>query len=123
MHVKAGVLNWFESKSSWNHPFINVAKKEIQQIIHDNIHGLRWDFPDSDAKGGTTTSGNTARDVLHNAGNREVILSELDNQELKETLSVHGRQLSLILRVLSSKVVDIEQYKAFCIYRIIPLSS
>lgn len=114
VHVKAGVFDWSESPTSWNQPFLNRAKKDIQDTIYNNIHGTKWDFPDTSGKGGTTTTGNVARDLLHNSSNREIILSGVSDEH-SEILSVYGRHLSVILRILcSSRCVRVEQYKSFC---------
>ena len=110
VHCQAGVQDWSESKTSWNNGFLVKAKKEIQNIIKTNTHGVRWDFPDSAGKGGTTTSGNTSRKLLHCPVNREIILADIQ-EHLRTPLSVYGRNLSVILRVLcSSKPVDVGLY-------------
>ena len=90
------------------------AKEELQDIIHKNIHGVRWDFPDPAGKGGTTTTGNTSCDLLHSSINQEIILVDISEQ-LTEPLSVYGQHISVIPCVLSSlKVVNVERYKYFC---------
>ena len=108
VRVRAGVQDWSESKTSWNHQFIIKAKKELQDIIHKNIHGVRWDIPDPAGKGGTTTTGNTSRNELHSSINREIILVDI-SQQVKEPLSVYGQHVSVILRVRSSSKLSMSR--------------
>ena len=41
----------------------------------------KWDFPDGTGKGGTTTTGNTARVLLYKEINRDFIVSKLKDDE------------------------------------------
>ena len=114
VHVKAGVIDWSESPSSINKQFLERAKTEIQERIKTDIHGIKWDVPDSSGKGGTSTTGNVARDLLHNSSNRGIIVTELLIQR-REVFRIYGQHLSVILRVFSSKQkVKVEIYKEFC---------
>ena len=54
-----------------------------------------------DGKGGTTTDGNNARDLLHNAVNRSIIVNEIPEHN-RDMMTDFGQYLSVILRVLSS---------------------
>ena len=44
-------------------------QKQLQSVILDKTN-IKWDIPDSSGKGGTTTTGNVARELLHNKKNR-----------------------------------------------------
>ena len=113
VHLKAVVYDWSESPSSINKGFLNKAKKDLQDRIYTDVHGTRWDLPDSAGKGGTTTNGNIARDFLHNPANREIIISEFPEHE-REKMHKFGQLLSVIIRVLSKKKVDTHTYKELC---------
>ena len=114
VHLKAGVLDWSESPSSINKGFLKVAKEELQKRIHTEVHGTNWDVPDSSGKGGTTTDGNMARDLLHNKLHREIIISELPEHD-REKMRYFGQSLSVILRVLSSKKnVNSAEFRNLC---------
>ena len=114
VHLKAGVLDWSESPSSINMVFLKRAKGQLRERIYADIHGTNWDLPDQAGKGGTTTDGNMARDLLHNKVHREIIISELP-EHTQEKIRYFGQSLSVILRVLSSKKkVNIEEFRNIC---------
>ena len=77
VHVKAHVFDWTESPSSHNMWFLKQAKEETQNSIYQAT-GIKWDYPDSTGKGGTTT-GPVARALWHDSANRELIVSEMPN--------------------------------------------
>ena len=111
IHVKAGVFDWSEAPSSRNKQFLDAAKLEVQGNIF-SATGIKWDYPDKAGKGGTTTTGNVARQLLHHQ--REVIISQLPDGN-KEVFRHFGQQLSVIIRVMSSKEkVNIAKYKQSC---------
>ena len=64
VHLRAGVFDWSESPTSINIQFLATAKGQIQNKILMEI-GEQWDYPDQTGKGGPTTTGNTAQNVLH----------------------------------------------------------
>ena len=65
-------------------------------------------------KGGTSTTGNTARVLLYSRENREFIISHLPEQH-RNTLRKVMMMFSVICRVMSSKgEVNIDAYKAYC---------
>ena len=66
VHLRAAVFDWSESPTSHHKQFLVNAKKDIQKKIQDEI-GVQWDFPDPTGKGGTSTTGNTARNILHHS--------------------------------------------------------
>ena len=113
-HVKAGVFDWSESPSSYNNQFLKRAKAELQEKIQRKVHGIKWDFPDSTGKGGTTTTGNIARELLYKKCHREIIISEVP-ERFQSTLRHYGQSLSVIIRILSSKSqVNVDDFKLFC---------
>ena len=92
----------------------NGQNRRLQDRIYSDVHGTRWDAPDSSGKGGTTTNGNIARDLLQNEVNREIVISELLAHS-QEKMHFFCQSLSIILGVMSSKKkVNIEEYKTFC---------
>ena len=110
VHVKAGVFDWSEAPSH-NTRFLNNAKKELQEKIASET-GIQWDIPDKTGKGGTTTTGNIARELLHSR--RAQIISELPSN-YQDIFSYYGQHLSVILRVMSSKEkVNVDLFKDFC---------
>ena len=79
-----------------------------------NTTGIKWDCPDSSGKGGTTTTGNVARQLLHNKDNRRHIINEMP-EDHRERIDKFGMHLSVIIRVLSSKLrVNVKAYKEHC---------
>ena len=111
VHVKAGVFNWSEG-TSHSSQFLSAAKQQLQNRIFKDL-GIQWDVVDKTGRGGTTTTGNVARRLLHSG--RHVILSEIPD-DFKETFKHLGQHLSIILRVVSSKEkVNVEMYKQMCL--------
>ena len=104
------MFDWSESPTSHNKQFLVNAKKDIQKKIQDEI-GVQWDFPDPTGKGGTSTTGNTARNILHHS--RQLVV-EMVPAAYQATMKF-GQQLSVILRVLcSSELVNVKDYKKLC---------
>ena len=99
VHVKAGVFHWSEVKGSYNKLFIDNSKDELRKSLEETLH-VKWDQPDPAGKGGTTTTGNTARILLHKK--RNAAINELPD-ELQSKFRKWGQHLSVILRVISSK--------------------
>ena len=113
VHILAGVYDWSESKSSHNNRFLVAAKGQLQQEIF-SFTTQKWDFPDATGKGGTTTTGNTARVLLYRNENRDFIVSKLPERH-RETLKNVMMMFSVICRVMSSKgEVNIQEYKDYC---------
>ena len=113
VHIIAGVYDWSESKTSRNNRFLIAAKEQLQQHIFNGT-GQSWDKPDSTGKGGTSTTGNTARVLLYRRENRDLIISNLPEQH-RETLRKVMLMFSVICRVMSSKrEVNIDAYKSYC---------
>ena len=111
VHLRAGVFEWSESPTSINKQFLVNAKKEIQSHI-DNILGERWDFPDGAGKGGTSTTGNTARRILHHGRD---IVTQLVPVNYQQIMRQFGQHLSVIIRVFcSGKTVNVKEYKKLC---------
>ena len=93
------------------HTVSEQCKKELQEKIASET-GIQWDIPDKTGKGGTTTTGNIARELLHSR--RAQIISELPSN-YQDIFSYYGQDLSVILRVMSSKEkVNVDLFKDFC---------
>ena len=75
--------------------------------------GIRVDFPDS--SGGTTTTGNVARKLLHDVEVRKQLLTKVPDH-LRGNVSELCKRLSVILRIVSSKekVCKLEDFKQYC---------
>ena len=75
--------------------------------------GERCDFPDGIGKGGTSTTGNTARRVLHQGG-RDIVIKMLPDR-FQGVMTHIGLYLSVILRLFSSSEnIDVQEYKKVC---------
>ena len=109
VHLRAGVLNWSEAVED---EALKRAKKQIQEEIQKEM-GEKWDYPDKTGKGGTTTTGNTARRILH-CGQREVVVRMVPECYQPAVRRV-GQYLSVILRLFSSDLlINITAYKNIC---------
>lgn len=112
VHVKAGTLDWSEIPGSYNKLFVDNSKNALRSALEDSLH-IKWDQPDPAGKGGTTTTGNMARLLLHTK--RETVINELD-AVWREKFSKWGQHLSVILRIVSSKcLVNVPLFKEFCL--------
>lgn len=112
VHLRAEFLEWTESDSSIYHQFLVAAKKEIQTKL-DEVIGEKWDFPDKAGKGGTSTTGNTARRILHHGG-RDIVIQMIPDR-FRGIMTQIGQYLSVILRLFSSSErINIEEYKKVC---------
>ena len=113
VHLCAEVFDWSESPKSVNREALDIAKKDIQKKILEET-GVRWDFPDQAGKGGTTTTGNTARRILHNESIRNLII-EMIPEEYRDTMRQYGQQLSVIIRIVcSNEIINIQELKNLC---------
>ena len=102
------------SKSSYANRFLIDAKKRLQEKILEST-GLRWDYADPTGQGGSTSTGNVYRRLLHDGQVRKIILEEVPDQH-RERMEIFGQRLSIIIRVMSSHCkVNVEKYKEFCI--------
>ena len=112
VHTKAGVFDWSEGVSH-SSKFLAAAKVALQGQIQEGT-GIKWDVVDKTGKGGTTTTGNVARRLLHSKASRDLIVSSLPDDH-RDKISFLGQQLSTILRVMSSKEkVNVDKYKNLC---------
>ena len=90
-----------------------VSGENLQEEIRCGTRES-WDIPYATGKGGTTTTGNTARVLLYRRENRELIVSYLPETH-RSTLRKVMLMFSVICRVMSSKgSVNIDAYKAYC---------
>ena len=72
-----GICPWTNAKGSCNSIILDEFKKKLQGHVYLKT-GLDWDRPDVTGKWGTSTTGNTARELLHKK--RKVILSILPDK-------------------------------------------
>ena len=114
VHIHAGVLEWTEAKSNSN-LFLKKSKRELQQLLLNQVEVIRWDFPDPTGQCGNTTTGNTARKLLHCSLTRETVVSTLPDR-YKQRMRKFGMHLSTVIRIIcSKKKVNVEAFKEFCI--------
>ena len=86
----------------------------MQQEILETT-GLRWDFADPTGQGGSTSTGNVNRRLLHDGQVRNLILEGIFDQH-RQRMEIFGQRLSIIICILSSnRNVNVEKYKEFCI--------
>ena len=86
VHLKAEVFDWSESPLSMNKQFLDKAKSLMKAKILKQT-GRKWDCPDKTGKGGTTSDGNCARNILQH--NREIVVSEVP-ERLQDVLRHYG---------------------------------
>ena len=107
----AGIDTWGVPNASWQKLILEKHKRLMQDII-ENATSIHWDKPDPTGKGGSTTTGNTCRDLLHK--HRAVIINILPDNH-KVLFERWGHMLSAIIRVVSSKEkVRVDRLKAVC---------
>ena len=83
VHLGAGVEKWSEAKHLATSRFLDAQKRRLQEVLMD-AHAIKWDYVDSTGQGGSTTTGNVARKLLHNPAVRETVVSFIDIPEKKE---------------------------------------
>ena len=112
IHLKANVYEWSEAKTSHYYQFLTGEKAQLQQDLL-GFNGVKWDIPDG-SRGGTSTTGNTARVLLYNKKNRDFIIGKLDEKH-QQLMSEVMLRFSVILRVMSTKgEVNVDAYKKYC---------
>ena len=89
----AGVYSWGVPTGSWDKTLLDRHKTMLQDPIEAET-GIQWDKPDPTGKGGTTTTGNTGRSLLHL--HRDVIVSLLPNKH-KPLFEKWGWLLSVLI--------------------------
>ena len=78
----------------------------IHKVRSLQATGIKWDYPDSTGKGGTTTNGPVARALLHD--------SEMPSN-YQDIFRKFGIYLSVVIRVMSPKQkIRVENYIQFC---------
>ena len=112
IHLKANVYEWSEAKTSHYYQFLTGEKAQLQQDLL-GFNGVKWDIPDG-SRGGTSTTGNTARVLLYKKKNRDFIIGKLDEKH-QQLMSEVMLRFSVILRVMSTKgEVNVDAYKKYC---------
>ena len=112
VHVEAGIFDWSEEKSSNNIAFLKKKKSQLQDFIFEKTH-QKWDQPDATGKGGTTTQGNTVRNILYK--NVAVLVDFLSDTHYKSIFERYAKHLAIILRIISSsEKVNVSRYQHFC---------
>eukprot|EP00088_Acartia_fossae_P039914 TRINITY_DN4153_c0_g1_i1.p1 TRINITY_DN4153_c0_g1~~TRINITY_DN4153_c0_g1_i1.p1 ORF type:complete len:755 (-),score=121.41 TRINITY_DN4153_c0_g1_i1:80-2179(-) len=113
VHLNAGIRIWKKPSSSTQSKFLTLAKDKIQAKLKKI--GIRWDFVDSNAQGGTSTTGNTVRRLLYDENGRKIFTEGISSAEDRAAAETYGHQLSIILGIVSSDgVYDIEKYRDYC---------
>jgi hypothetical protein len=114
VHLSAGVYAWTESKTASTTHFLEIEKKNIQELIGKKT-GIKWDFSDSSGQGGSTTTGNVARNLLYNEKNRKLITDYISNKHARMLAERYGFLLSNIIRAMSSsQKINIKKYRDIC---------
>ena len=114
-HCKARILQSSVASTSRMMEFLKAAKCQLQEHILGKLN-IKRDFPDATGKGGTATKGNTARELLFNKANRDVITSQVD-PDFVPLLNQFGEDLSTVIRIISSKqcvTVKVDEFKDYC---------
>ena len=113
-NVYAGLYSWSKPKGGYNITIFNQYKGRLRQHIKDET-GLKWDEPDPTGKGGTTTTGNTAQQIIHNEKMRDFIINKLPEKD-RDGFKKWARYLSVIIRVASQKTkVNVDRHKEVCL--------
>ena len=111
VHLYANIYDWSESKSNHDYQILSTYKKKLQEEIL-GFNAIKWDYPDG-SRGGTSTTGNTARRLLYEKVNRDFI--KLLDEKHKEVMGKVMLMFSVILRVMSHKgEVNVVEYKKYC---------
>ena len=110
-HERAGLLLWSEAVDVRGTEFSKQAKFEIQNYMRKHT-GLRVDYPNP--SGGTTTTGNVARRLLHDPATRKELLSQIPDH-LRGNLGELLKRISIVLRVISTKakVEKLEEFRSY----------
>ena len=113
VHLRAAVFVWSESPTSRSHQFLKKVKAEIQEKFKNEI-GEKWDYPGGTGNRGATTTGITARRLLHDEKGREIIVQVLP-EKYQQVMRQIGQYMSVILRLFSSsKTIDVTEYRKLC---------
>ena len=100
VHVEAEIFDWSEEKSSNNHAFLKQKKREKKKHNYRiSFLKKKWDQPDTTGKGGTTTQGNTVRNLYKNVA---VAVDFLSDKHWKTVFERYAKHLAIILRIISS---------------------
>ena len=114
VRINAGVFYWTEAKTDPSNRFLDAEKAKLQQKILQRT-GIKWNFADATGHSGNTTTGNVVRKLLYSEQNRCLITEDIANLELRSFMLQYGKDLSHILRVISSgKQVNTETFSKLC---------
>ena len=112
--LSAGTKIWTSSEyKNRNIRFVKQARDNIRDELRKK--DLAWDIPDSTGHGGTTTTGNTVRKIIHSKSLRDVFTDGINNTDDRAAAVKFGNLLSQLIRVMSSSSeVDLVKYKKSC---------
>lgn len=100
-HLIAGIKRWTESKYDKGYQFIELAKHQLQHKIQ-SATGESWDFVDGTGHGGSSTTGNVARNLLKIEQNCNIICDEIMNTHNRAIAKEYGSKLAQIISIVSS---------------------
>ena len=116
--LKAGVTAWIQNSKQKER--VDVAKRKVQEYIKTKT-GMTVDKPDPVGAGGTTTTGNIARNLLFHPAKRQVLVecvpekSRKDGRCDRNVFNEFITNLSVILKAVSSRRnVNIEELDHLC---------
>lgn len=90
-----------------------IMKDQIRKEI-EKESGIKWDVPDGGC-GGSTTTGNIARKIIHDEKLRNIFTRNIKNEKDRKACVHLGEKLSLILSAMSSgRAIHVDKYDALC---------
>ena len=114
VHVTAGVVQWSVPKSSVYNQFLTETKSLLKEKIEKET-GIQWDKADATGNNGTSTTGNTARNLLLDKEIRENIIICDVPECYRRKIQIYGSYLSVTLRVIvCKKKINVYQFKKMC---------
>ncbi len=84
---------WTESKFDRGNQFIELAKTQLKSK-NQSATGEYWDFVDGTGHGGSSTTGNCARNLLKIEQNQNIICDEICNTHGRSVAKEYGKKLA-----------------------------